>query len=356
MTTTKEQAVADIQRLAALTDHGNVSRSTYRDQGKFSTWEIDSLFGNFTEFKRQAGIMLTRHQSQLQGQVAKFTSLDDMRKLNIDRADYGNKYEKPTGKRFQTVMVATDIHDKEVDRFWLRVFIDTAARLQPDIIVLGGDLFDLPEFGKYPVDPRSWDVVGRMQFVHNNVLAPLREVCPDAQMDLIEGNHEYRLLRHLAEATPALRAVLSDLHSMTVGGLLGLDKYEVRYVARGDLGVWTKGDMNKQIARNYEVYFNTLLVDHFPSGIKKGLSGFNGHHHKFEATSFYSHLRGPSMWMQLGSGHHLGAEYCDGEMWNMGFAISHIDTENNRVAMNYVPISDFAEVGGKFYMREDSER
>jgi len=352
---TKQEAIADIQRLAALNEHGNVSRTTYRDNGKFSSWEIDTLFGSFTEFKRQAGLMLTRHQSQLQGQVAKFVSLDEMRKLNIDRSDYGDKYQKPSGKRFQTIMVATDLHDKEMDPFWRSVFLDTVSRVQPDIICLGGDLFDLPEFGKYPVDPRSWDVVGRMQFVHA-FLHDLRERAGDAQIDLIEGNHEYRLLRHLAEATPALRAVLSDLHGMTVGGLLGLDKYEVRYIARGDLGVWTKGDMNKQIARNYEVYFDTLLVDHFPSGIRKGLSGFNGHHHKFEATSFYSHLRGPSMWMQLGCGHHLAAEYCDGEMWNMGFAISHVDTEANRVQMNYIAISDFAEVGGKFYMRETSER
>ncbi len=352
--TVMQEAIADIQRLGNSTESGMVSRAKYRDEGKFSTWEIDSMFGNFTEFKRQAGMMPTRHQSQLQGQVARFVSMDEMRKLNIDRMDYGEKYAKPTGKRFQTIMVATDIHDKEVDRFWLRVFLDTVRRVKPDIVCLGGDLFDLPEFGKYPVDPRTWDAVGRIKFVHG-FLADLREAAGDAQIDLIEGNHEYRLLRHLGEATPALKAVLSDLHGMTVGGLLGLDQFEVRYIARGDLGVWTKGDMNKQVARNYQVYFDTLMVDHFPSGIRKGLSGFNGHHHKFEATSFYSHLRGPSMWMQLGCGHHLAAEYCDGEMWNMGFAISHVDTEANRVQMNYVPVSDFAEVGGKFYMRDHSE-
>jgi hypothetical protein len=43
----------------------------------------------------------------------------------------------------------------------------------------------------------------------------LREACPDAEIDVIEGNHEAPAAAHLADATPALRAVLADLHGMT---------------------------------------------------------------------------------------------------------------------------------------------
>jgi hypothetical protein len=351
---TKQQALADIEIIAAANESGTVTRSQYREQGKFSTFEIDSLFGSFTEFKRQAGLMPTRLQIQLQGQVAKHVSFDEIRKLNIDRADYGDRYLKPSGKRFQSLVVASDLHDEDLDPFVRRVLIDTVKRLQPDIICLGGDVFDLPEFGKYTVDPRTWNVVGRIKAVHD-FLEELREAAPDAQIDMIEGNHEYRLLRHLGEASPAIRAVLSDIHGMTVGSLLGLDKYEVRYIARGDLAAWTKSDCRREIRKNYEVYHDTFLVDHFPDGIKRGLAGCNGHHHKFEARSFYSALRGPSMWLQLGCGHRRGAEYCDGHHWNMGFLIAHIDTERNLVSQNYVPVGDHAEVGGKFYFRGESE-
>ena len=351
----KEAAITDIKNVAKSLDTEGVTRGQYRDNGKFSTWEIDTLFGSFTEFKRQAGMILTRHQSQLANQVAMHVSFDEIRKLNIDRHDYGEKYIRKDSKRFQTIMVASDIHDIEMDQFWARVFVDACKRIQPEIICIGGDMFDLPEFGKYSVDPREWDVVGRIKAGHD-FFARLREVCPDAQIDLIEGNHEYRLLRHLGEATPVLKAVLSDLHGFTVGKLLGLDEFNVRYVARGDLGAWNRGDIKKELGKNYEVYFDTLLIDHFPDGIRRGLSGFNGHHHKFECTSFYSHLRGPQMWMQLGCGHRRAASYCEGEKWNMGFAISHVDTQEKRVAMNYIPVSDFAEVGGKFYYRDSSEQ
>lgn len=353
MAITKEEAIADLKKVAEELG-GSVTRNQYRERGTTSTWDIDSMFGSFTEFKRQAGLELTRGQSILQSQVARHASVDALRELNIDRADYGEKYLRPNGKRFQTVMVASDIHDIEMDMFWRRVFVDSVRRIQPDIICFGGDVFDLPEFGKYSVDPREWDVVGRIKFQHE-FFREVREAAPDAQIDLIEGNHEFRLLRHMGEATPALKAVLSDLHGFTVGKLLGLDEFNIRYIARGDLSAWNTQGVKKEIGKNYEVYFDTLLVDHFPDGIRRGLSGYNGHHHKFEATSFYNHLRGPQTWIQLGCGHKREASYCDAEKWNMGFAINHIDTQTNRVAMSYVPVADFAEVGGVFYMRNNDE-
>lgn len=346
--------LSDLQRVAEMNESGSLTRHSYRKEGSFSTFEIEAEFGNFSEAKRQAGVMPTRMQGQLVNQLAKHVSFDEIRALNIDRRDFGDKYLKPSGKRFQTLLVASDLHDEDLDPFVRRVMIDTVRRAMPDIIVLGGDVFDLPEFGKYSVDPRTWDVVGRIRAVHD-FLAELREAAPDAQIDMIEGNHEYRLLRHLAEASPAIRAVLSDIHGMTVGSLLGLDKYEVRYIARGDLAAWTKGDIRSEIKKNYEVYFDTFLVDHFPEGIRRGLSGVNGHHHKFEARSHYSELRGPTHWFQLGCGHRRAAEYCHGHQWNMGFMLAHIDTEKKLVAMNYIPIQDHAEVGGKFYFRGDNE-
>lgn len=346
--------IADLLAVSELNEHGNLSRSLYRVEGRFTTFEIDKVFGNFGEAKRQAGILLTRMQSQMTNQVAKHVSYDEMRKLSIDRQDFGGKYLKPSGKRFQTVLTISDLHDIDFDPFVRRILLDTIARAKPDILCLGGDVFDLPEFGKYAVDPRTWDVTGRIRSVHQ-LLKDIREIAPDMQIDLIEGNHEYRLLRHLAEASPAIKAVLSDICGMTVSGLLGLDQFEVRYVARGDLAAWTKTDINKEIKKNYVVYFESFMVDHFPQGIRRGLSGANGHHHKYEARSFFSELRGPCNWIQLGSGHRRAADYCDGHHWNMGFLLTHIDTERKLTAMNYIPVLDHAEVGGKFYLRGENE-
>lgn len=352
---TKDELIDDLRQMAFANPEMVISRNYYRVNGKYSESCHNGIFGTFDEFKRQAGIILSRQQHQLEKHIAKHASVDHYRKLSIERMDYEGRYLRENSNRFKTVVCASDLHDKEIDLFYLRVFIDTCARIQPDVISLVGDIFDLPEFGKYGVDPREWDVVGRIKFVHENILAPLRLVCPDTQIDLIEGNHEARLLRHLADATPALRAVLGDLHGFTVGKLLGLDDYQVNYIAKADLAAYSKADINREVSKNYKIYWDSFMVHHFPHAKSMGLPGVNGHHHKHEVWSLFNPVYGAYEWHQMGSGHKRDASYCAGEKWHNGFAIANIDTATRAVNFDYVPVTDFAVSGGKFYYREQAE-
>lgn len=352
----KQAIINDITRVDAMYDGDApyLTRRFYRENGQFSDRQITNVFGSFREARRAAGVEDTRAQAGFLLQVAKHNAHDNYREMNIDKMDYADKYRKPTGGRFQTLVVASDIHDENCDRFWRRVFIDHIKRLQPDTVVLGGDIFDLPEFGKYSVDPREYDIVGRIRWVHQ-FLADIREAAADAEIVFIEGNHEHRLLRHLAESSPQIKIVLSDLHGFTVPKLLGLDQYEVRYIARADLGTFNKGDLYKELSKNYEVFYNSFMVDHFPTGAARGVPGVNGHHHSYNSTSYYSHKYGSYRWDQLGCGHVRAATYCDAEKWNMGFMTVQIDTQNEIPLMNYHFIGDFTEIGGKFYMRNSDE-
>lgn len=352
---TKQECLDDIYSIAVENPEMVISRNYYRVNGKYAESVWNGYFGTFEEFKRQAGIILNRQQHQLEKHIAKHASVDHYRKMSIERMDYAGKYVRQNANRFKTIITASDLHDKEIDLFFLRVFIDTCARVQPDVISLVGDIFDLPEFGKYGVDPREWDVVGRIKFVHENILAPLRLVCPETQIDLIEGNHEARLLRHLADATPALRAVLSDLHGFTVSQLLGLDKFQINYVAKADLAAYSKADVTREIGKNYKIYWDSFMVHHFPHAKNMGLPGVNGHHHKHEVWSLFNPVYGAYEWHQMGSGHKRDASYCAGERWHNGFAVVNIDTATRATNFDYVPITDFAVSGGKFYYREPNE-
>lgn len=346
--------VADFQRVADVAGRKLITRSDYRDHGKFSDHAIVTAFGNFRAARRAAGLEDTVGLRQQHNAVARHTDHDAYRQMNIEKADYGDKYRKPTGKRFATIIAASDLHDEQCDPFWRRVFIDTIRRVQPDAVALGGDIVDLAEFGRYSVDPREWDVVGKLRWMHQ-LLGDIREAAPDAEIVYLEGNHEHRLLRYLTDNAPALKVVLSDLHGWTVPKLLGLDKFEVRYVARADLGTFNKSNVVQEIAKNYEVFHGAFLVDHFPDGKSRGLPGVNGHHHKHIVWSEYSHVFGSYEWHQLGCGHRRAAEYCSGEKWNMGFVKVDIDTQNKATQMNYTFIGDFAEVGGKYYVRGEDE-
>lgn len=348
---TEQDCINELRRVASIDEDKVISRNYFRVNSLCSESTWNRYFGTFEEFKRQSGLKLSRQQHQHERHIAKHASVDHYRAMNVDRANYGDKYNRATGRRIQVVLRASDLHDIECDRFFLRVLIDTAKRVQPDVICLCGDIFDLPEFGKYPIDPRQWDVVGRIRFVHQEILAPLREACPDAQIDLIEGNHEFRLLRHVSDATPALRAVLSDLHGMTVAQLLGLDRFEINYVAKADLAAYTLRDVKSEVGSNYKVYFDALLAHHFPEGRRFGLPGFNGHHHSWEVSNQFSHERGAYQWVHAGCGHIRDATYTNGQKWQLEFGLCHVDTSTKQVIHECFPINDIAVIGGQYYER-----
>lgn len=352
---TFKECVENLREMAEADPERTISRNYYRIHGKYSESAWSCHFGTFAEFKRQAKVVLSRQQHALERDLAKHVSVDHYRRLAVDRADYGDKYLRDDSKRFKTILVCSDLHDVEVDPFYLRVLIDTAKRVQPDVIVFAGDVFDLAEFGKYSVDPREWDIIGKIKFAHESILRPIRESCPLAQIDFIEGNHEARLLRQLADATPALRAVLSDLHGFTIGKLLGLDEFQINYIAKADLAAWTKVDFNKQLRNNYKVYYGTVLCHHFPHAKNMGMPGINGHHHRHEAWPMFNATYGAYEWHQLGSGHRRNASYCEGEKWHNGFALINVDTQTKGTNFDYISVSNFAVSGGKWYVRQEDE-
>jgi hypothetical protein len=353
---TAADCIKELRRVAELNPDQVITRNHFRVHGVISEATWNRYFGTFEEFSRQAGLKLTRQQHGHERSIAKHASVDHYRLLAEERKEYAGKYERIDGKRFKTMAVCSDLHDEAIDPFFLRVWLDTLKRVQPDVTVFNGDIFDLPEFGKYTVDPREWDVVGKIKFTHDKILRPTREAVGDGQIDFMEGNHEARMLRQLADATPALRSVLSDLHGFTVGKLFGLDEFGINYVAKADLASFTKRDFEKELAHNYKVYFDCFLTHHFPHARNMGLPGVNGHHHKHVVWSNYSPVFGAYEWHQLGCGHQRSASYCEGEKWHLGFAIVHIDTWTRNVNIEYVPITDHAVVGGKWYHRNATER
>lgn len=352
---TPQACIDELRRVATDSSVGEaITRHYFRVFGTISESTWNKHFGTFLEFKRQAGLILSRHQHQHERAIAKHAAHDRKRDMTLDKRNYEGKYDKPSGSRFQTVLVGSDIHDIDCDPLWRRIFLDTAKRVQPEVVCLNGDVFDLPEFSRYTVDPREWDVLGRIGWVHA-FLKDLREAAPDAQLDFVEGNHEFRLLRHLSEATPALRVVLSDLHGFTVPKLLGLDAYEVNYVARMDLAAWREKDIADELRANWINYWDAVIAHHYPEGRNMGYPGWNGHHHSHLVHKGYNPTHGAFEWHQIGSGHVRDATFTNGEKWANGFLLAHVDTRKKHTAFEYAEIRDHAVVGGKWYRRQKGE-
>lgn len=350
-----QECVQILQQMAKDEPERVISRNYFRVNSPIAESVWNAHFGTFEEFKRAAGIILTRQQHAHERKIAKHASVDHYRRLAVEREDWGGKYLRPSGNRWQIGMFCFDLHDKEVDPFWLRVWLDTVKRIQPEVVGFGGDVLDLPEFGKYGVDPREWDPAGRIRFALDNIYGPTRKNAPNAQIDSVEGNHEFRILRHMADATPALKTVLADLHGMDMQKLFKLDEHEINWVGQADLACFTEADIQKELRRNYRIYWDAFMVYHYPDGRNLGMPGANGHHHNHMVWSMFNKSYGPYEWHQSGAGHRRSASYTLGEKWSNGFLIVHCDTHKRVVNHEYVQVTDMASVGGKLYFREPHE-
>lgn len=353
---TSDEAIEDLRQLAEEFPERRITRDFYRKHANIPETAWTGLFGTFAEFLRAARLEISRYENRTRLRAAQHASMDHLRELDQQRHSYGNKYNRDGHKRrIKTMIAASDLHDRWCDPFYLRVLVESCREIQPEIICLGGDLFDCPEFGKYNVDPREWDTVGGIE-AGLEILRQLREAAPDAQIDLIEGNHEYRLLRHIAETSGAIRSLLCDLHGFTVPKLFKLDDYEVNYVAQGDLTTFTQRQLHDEINKSYKVYWRTVLAHHHPHGRKKGMPGFNGHHHSHHVFSEYNARMGAFEWHQLGGGQMREASYCDASKWTNGFMIVNVDTYTESVGFDYTDVcSTFAVSGGTFYYRQKHE-
>tara|TARA_Y100000310_G_scaffold243676_1_gene248219 strand:- start:4682 stop:6019 length:1338 start_codon:yes stop_codon:yes gene_type:complete len=361
----KEDCIADLRKIQEDNWGKHITRNFYRHSGAFSDSTWGQYFGTFQEFRRQAGLELTRHQHTVERAIAKASSIDHYREyFETEVLPYYNKHKKNShhNHHIKTIMAMSDLHDKECCEFSLEVFIKECEIKQPDVIVLNGDIYDLLEFGKYKTDPRHWDIVGRFKFVREKVYRRLRKACPNSQIDLIAGNHEMRLLKLLADQTPNVRILLSDVMGIGFKDVFGLDKFEINWASKFDLGAYTKQDIKNEQKKNYRIYFDSFVFAHIPDKRLRSLSGSNGHHHQglIDSYSFVdpvTHMTHQRTWSQTPAMHSRDAEYLTNVSgWNTGFleVLININTGETIQKIHFTH-DDWTVIDGRCYSRKDHE-
>jgi predicted phosphodiesterase len=354
---TAEDCIADLRHIQEQNQDSFIGRNFYRVNGKYSDSTWNAHFGTFAQFRRSAGLELSRSQQHLEKKIARHAHLDVYREFfTKEVAPWVGKYERShEDGRIKTLVIGSDFHDIEVDRFVLSVFLDTVKRVQPDIIVLNGDIFDQYEFSAYNQDPRQVNIRKRYEFVQENIFKPLREIAPNTQIDFIIGNHEQRILKLLADRSPAMK-VLVDLMGITFAQLLGLDEFKINLISKNDFSAYNAKEMHEEVKRNYKKYFETVVVHHFGDE-DYALSSIGGHTHKPKMTTKANEVVGPIFNITTGALCKIDAEY-HGQKVNSqnGFAIVHIDTwERSAVAENILFGKKFCVVAGQYYFRPEED-
>jgi hypothetical protein len=348
-----EEMIENLRQVQKDSPDRYITRTFYRKVGTYSEKTWTARFGTFHEFRRQAGLEVNRGANRMEKNIALHAARDRYRGFfEVEILPWVGKYEKADANApgVKRVLVGSDIHDRNADPFCLSVFIDTARRVQPDIIVLNGDTFEFTEFSRFDKDPRSIDLRGAFEFVRDQVFRPLRQACPDAQIDFIIGNHDARVLRHMADRTPYL-VPLMDLMGVSLSKVFGLEEFSINLVNKADFSAYLPKESREEITKNYRVYYNTLLVGHHPDNY--GICSVAAHTHKPVYQSRVNELSGAYFQITTGCLAKIDFSYVEGlNHYSQSFALFHIDPVLRECVPEHIIFTaHYAVVGGTVYRR-----
>lgn len=131
------------------------------------------------------------------------------------------------------------------DEAAMDLFIQVCAAYQPDTIDILGDFLDLASQGKYVQEAGFAQTTQMSIDAGYRFLAALRAACPDATINLIEGNHDKRMQNFIElNAVSAFGLKKADLPEqwpvMSLPYLMRMDELSINYVdAYPAATVWT---------------------------------------------------------------------------------------------------------------------
>lgn len=357
--------VRDIRRVAAdeaLPYAGTCSRAKYRKYGWFEEEEVFDLFGNHEEFQRVAGLRDSRETTAQRNRRAKIKT--EERILEYATASvlpWVGRYERAAASSgAERLVVGSDFHGKHVSRFALSVFLDVIERVQPEYVCLNGDVVDFAAVSRWSQNPnRLLDLQGEIDWTRENILTPVRAAAPEAQVDWVIGNHEYRLIRYLGDAARGL----ASLRCLDFADLFGLEEFRINMVWNRSSIAPAESDRKRQFKRNWKEYgdrtyvcFHGNATGKFPAAKEIadfGMSGTSGHVHRPQLHSMPTLANEYADWMSTGmmADHSAGDEYVVGPTkWTIGFGFVTL-FPGERVALQ-VPVlckKGIAEFGGVVY-------
>lgn len=137
----------------------------------------------------------------------------------------------------KTTLIIPDVQIPFHDRVALKKIVKVAEDFQPDAILQGGDLIDLPTVSRWTKDtaaeyaPVLQDHITQTK---DEFFSPLREAAPKAAITWLSGNHDERLWDYITKYAYPLRA----LEALSMENLFDLKSFGVQY-EKGPLRVGT---------------------------------------------------------------------------------------------------------------------
>lgn len=351
----------------------SASRDRYREHGHYSTSLAVYLFGIWAEFQRKAGIKESLGVRKVMHNISKTSRAQDVASYAEECVTpWNGAYNKLDLEKDSVLLqIGSDFHSAFVDPFAMRVWLDIAKKYQPDGVRFNGDLVDFPKLSRHRQLPGHF-ALNLQQEIDSGVkiMADTRRAAPKADMKLVMGNHDIRLVTALADAAP----VFSTLRCLRFHELFKLDELQVGLVCRSNFLNPSSQRRKHDVAQNFEVIADGLftIVHGFLCGkdsarkhmSRFGTNGTNGHLHSPEHVTMGSMSTGVLQWVQtpaMANPAAVGAEYLPGPIeahgWACGFLMARLFPKLRHVSLELVIVGDeIATYRGQTWRITDAER
>lgn len=238
----------------------------------------------------------------------------------------------------EVAVVAGDFHypfqDDRVVKLWMSFLTD----LNPDYVIIAGDLLDCWALSKFDKDPRRAVRFKKELEMGEDFFRRLRTLLPKTHIVYIYGNHEHRLQSYIIREAEAI----ADLDVLALESLMHLDKYDVEIAYSG-------------LKESYYQY-GGLFISHFNKVSKfggyaaknlvdeKGVSILHAHTHRFGSNIrryFDDSKQGGDKWLggwDNGCMCNLNPSYILRPNWCHGFSVVYKEKNDNRFMVVQIPI------------------
>jgi len=221
----------------------------------------------------------------------------------------------------QTELILADLHIPYHDTTAIECALNYADPLQPDIIILLGDILDFYQISVFSKKPANASVNTELQKAEK-FLSDLRLRYPKSRIIYYLGNHEERLECYILKNADKLYDLVSDL----LPRKLNLEKHrielETQFIKIGHL--YHLHGHEKPRGGNPQ-YITNVLWKYIHANFVVG------HFHRSENRVF-SHIEKTKRYMGCAVGWLAlpeAAEYSRLNNWNQGFAIVQYDSVGN---------------------------
>lgn len=213
--------------------------------------------------------------------------------------------------------------------------------LQPQTLVLNGDILDCYSISSFEGDPRKPLLADEIKGA-KAIIEKFRSIVPHADMHFIEGNHEERLGRLVAN-NPGLYG----LEVLTWPRLLGLPEMGIKYtgykehiVIHGDICVTHGHKVSKHAGYSAKAHlldngYQNVLHGHTHRMGNYNLTGVSGTRRAYEIGGLYDRKQ---------------ADYCTNPNWQNGFAVVSSSGGHHQIDLIEINSEDGSFiVGNKIY-------